>query len=303
MKAYFQLFRLPNVFTAAADVLLGFLFTHATLEPVLVLGSLVTSSCLLYTAGMVLNDVFDLEVDRRERPHRPIPSRRIPLATARWLGFELLVAGAAFSWMAGYFAGSVRPGLVATILAVLVWSYDAVLKQTPAGPMAMGSCRALNVLLGMSAAGAWHTAHWLIAAAIGTYIVGVTWFARTEAHTSRRAGLIGGLAVMIGGIALLACFPAVVNSGLAEVSRPLSDDPTRWRLLLLILAAVIGYRCIRAIIEPVPQRVQAAVKLSIMSLIVIDATACAAVRELPWPLLILALLLPTMTLGRWIYST
>ena len=33
MRAYLQLFRLPNVFTAVADILLGFLFTHAWLEP------------------------------------------------------------------------------------------------------------------------------------------------------------------------------------------------------------------------------------------------------------------------------
>ena len=86
MRAYLQLLRLPNVFTAMADMLLGFLFTHQTLEPwpqfVLLLGS----SSLLYLAGMVLNDYFDRDQDARERPLRPIPSGRVSAANARKLG-------------------------------------------------------------------------------------------------------------------------------------------------------------------------------------------------------------------------
>ena len=48
---------------------------------------------------------------------------------------------------------------------------------------------------------------------------------------------------------------------------------------------------------------QIAVRNAIFSLIVIDAAACLAVQELFWGVVILLLLLPTMTLGRWIYST
>ena len=32
-RAWLQLFRLPNVFTAMADIFLGFLLVHETLEP------------------------------------------------------------------------------------------------------------------------------------------------------------------------------------------------------------------------------------------------------------------------------
>ena len=40
---------------------------------------------------MVLNDAFDIDLDREEQPYRPLPSGRISLAAARWLGWNLLV--------------------------------------------------------------------------------------------------------------------------------------------------------------------------------------------------------------------
>ena len=43
------------------------------------IGLLAAASALLYSAGMVLNDVFDVELDRQEQPYRPLPSGRIPL--------------------------------------------------------------------------------------------------------------------------------------------------------------------------------------------------------------------------------
>ena len=56
-------------------------------------GLLAAASALFYSAGMVLNDVFDIELDREEQPYRPLPSGRIPLSSARWLGWQLLTLG------------------------------------------------------------------------------------------------------------------------------------------------------------------------------------------------------------------
>ena len=86
MRAYLQLVRLPNVFTAMADVLLGYLFTHPRLEPVGHFALLLVASSMLYLAGMVLNDYFDQEQDARERPARPLPSGRVTPQAARLLG-------------------------------------------------------------------------------------------------------------------------------------------------------------------------------------------------------------------------
>ena len=153
MRAYLQLLRLPNVFTAMADILLGFLFTHASLEPWPEFALLLCASSLMYLAGMVLNDYFDQEQDARERPFRPIPSGRVSARTARSLGWTMVLAGAGLGWGVTALTGTLRPGVVATLLAMAIVAYDAMLKKTPAGPLAMGVCRMLNVLLGMSAAG------------------------------------------------------------------------------------------------------------------------------------------------------
>lgn len=300
MRAYLQLLRVPNVFTAMADVLLGFLFTHETLEPwpqfVLLLGS----SSLLYLAGMVLNDYFDRDQDARERPQRPIPSGRISAANARKLGASLLVGGVVLGFAAGMLAHDARPAIVAMLLAATVLMYDGVVKHTPAGPLMMGACRTLNVLLGMSAtADAWQAVHWVVACGVGLYIVGVTLFARSEARTSGRPQLALGLVVLLAGIGLLSSIP---HWATADTWPPVRV-PDRWFIFWGLIALLIGWRCLRAVIEPIPANVQAAVRNCIYSLVILDAGASLAVQDRFWALVILALLVPAMTLGRWIDPT
>jgi 4-hydroxybenzoate polyprenyltransferase len=300
LRAYLQLFRLPNVFTAMADILLGFLLTHRALEPWYVFALLLAASACLYTAGMVLNDYFDREQDARERPFRPIPSGRVSERTAQRLGFGLLAAGAILGWLAGVAAGSFWPGIVATLLAGAVYVYDGVLKPTPAAPVVMGLCRTLNVLLGMSAsADAWTGAHYAAAIGIGVYIVGVTTFARSEARESGRVQLALGLAILLAGLGIVASLPRWATGG----EWPAINPPGNWNLFWIVLAALIGQRCLRAVLEPVPQRVQAAVKNSIFALIVIDAATVLATQEFVWAVVILVLLAPMLLLGKWIYST
>ncbi len=81
------------------------------------------------------------------------------------------------------------------------------------------------------------------------------------------------------------------------------DIGPRWYVLWGLLALLILRRPVAAIADPAPKRVQIAVKECILSLIVIDAVACYAVRGVPWAVVILALLVPTLFVGRWIYST
>lgn len=297
MRAYLELIRLPNLFTAMADVLLGY-FAVATIERAGdggVLALLVAASSLLYAAGVVLNDVFDLAVDRAERPERPLPSGRIGGGTAARLGWGLLAAGIIAGGTAAALAASPRTALVAIGLAASIVAYDAALKRTPAGPVAMGACRALNVLLGMSVgAGPWTAAEGLIAAGVGAYVAGLTWFARQEAGRSRRVHLIGGLLVMLAGIGLLAWLPAW---------RKLGGRADTWQTLMVALGLLVAWRLCRAIADPSARRVQTAVQQSILSLVVLDAAVCLAVAGGGPALAVLALLAPAVAAGYWIRST
>ena len=91
LQAVWRLCRIPNVFTAFANVVAGVLlarrgrFQRGDLL-------LVAASGCLYLAGMVLNDFFDRRIDAVERPTRPIPAGEVPAAAAALLGFALLGA-------------------------------------------------------------------------------------------------------------------------------------------------------------------------------------------------------------------
>ena len=100
-SAYARLVRLPNVFTALADVGLG-LFAAGGTVSWLSAGSIAAASAALYCGGMVWNDYFDIDQDRRERPFRPLPSGAISAAAAKRLGIGLLTGGWLFAILAGH---------------------------------------------------------------------------------------------------------------------------------------------------------------------------------------------------------
>ena len=314
LLAYLRLMRLPNVFTALADVAMGFAFARDWSLPfrptdAVLLACLAAASGLLYTAGMVLNDVFDYEVDRRERPFRPLPSGRISLSMARVLGFAMLLLGVGLGWLAGLAYGSRiddsiawRSGLVATLLAACVLLYDGFLKRTPLGSLGMGACRFFNVLLGMSVSSTvaglplgYTLPEYLAAAGIGVYVVGITWFARNEAGKSSQPSLVLGLLTMAAGIGLL-------GYSLKDRTDLQFAHLHMWILLGLLLFPTLR-RGFVAVSNPSPTHVQATVKQSIISIIVFDAAICIAIAPTPYALSVLALLAPAVVLGRWVYST
>lgn len=301
--AYLELVRLPAVFTAMADVVMGFLFTHPRLpsRDRWELALILAASSALYLAGMVLNDVFDLRTDARERPRRPLPSRRISVSAAQRLGWGLLAVGLALAWGAvAWGDGGLRPGWIGTLLAGCIVLYDGYLKRTALGPVGMGACRALNVLLGMSlAATGWRPEHWLVAGALGVYIAGVTWFARNEATRSHRWHLLAAMGVMLAGISLLLEVPHLTD----ETVVLLQQQPIRWTLLIGALGLLISYRCLGAVIDPTARRVQLAVRHCLTSLVMLDAAISFVVWDIPGAIAVMLLLIPTIFLGQWIYST
>ena len=199
---------------------------------------------------------------------------------------------------------------MALLLAGSVIAYDAVLKRTALAPWMMGACRFFNILLGMSLAqtlppeASWSllgydVSQFMFAGGIGLYIVGVTWFARTEAVVSDRLMLIGGGALMASGIGLLAALPAVEP---AVVSLNYVA-PFGWWGILVLLSLVLIRRAMVAVLTPEPQNVQLTIKQAILSLIFYDAAVALAVCGTIWAVIIVALLVPMLWLRRWMYST
>jgi 4-hydroxybenzoate polyprenyltransferase len=291
-RAYAQLVRLPNLPTALADICLGVLASGALPQHGLAVASLLLASACLYSAGMVWNDYFDREQDHRERPFRPLPSGRISPRQAVLFGTALLVAGVLLSLLAG------RTSLfIAVCLAAAILAYDGWLKHTWAGPLAMGTCRFLNVLLGVSACVSllWpRGAH--LALIVGLYIVGVTWFARTEARLSNQNALRGAATVMLVSLLLALPLPALLTEG--------QSTSFLFPYLLVGLGFWVGVPIVRAIRTPLPLQVQNAVKRSLMALILLDAVLAIATAGAAG-LLILLLLAPSVYLNHksWLYAT
>lgn len=297
---YAQLVRLPNVFTAMADIVLGYLVMlplGARVGPFI---CLLIASTLLYWAGMIWNDYFDLAEDRRDRPGRPLPSGRIPVSTAVWLGVGFFAGGVLFALFADLLAEETHyvSTSIAVLLIVAILLYDGALKETLVGPFVMGSCRFLNILLGLSVIGDFPPI-WglLLAMVVGLYVAGVTLFARTEAKTSNPADLKIAAAVIAASLVLALAVPALAQARGADVmATPL------FPYLLVVFGFVLGLAVVPAIRAPVPMRVQAAVKRALLGLVVLDALLASSLVGL-FGLLLALLVLPGIYLGRWLYST
>lgn len=301
---YARLLRLPNVFTAFADIALGLCVTAGLASPavdvnwVLRAAALLICSGCLYLAGMVWNDYFDLEEDRRDRPFRPLPSGKIALATAKRIGIALIAAGFMAALASGIDRAGWRPdaAIIGGLLILAIVAYDARIKRTPAGPLGMAACRFLNVLLGLTladvAAVPW-TTRLHLALTIGVYIAGVTWFARTEEKRSRPETLTAAAAVMLAALVVALAVPVRVPAGTSSVLFP---------YLLVVFGFAVGIPVVAALRAPTPGNVQAGVKRGILGLVALDALlATAFVGEAG--LLVLLLLPPALVLGKWVYST
>lgn len=293
--ALLQLIRIPTVFTAMADIFLGFLLVSPTssLEPVSTFVMLLCASVCIYWTGMILNDYFDRDVDGQERPSRPIPSGRIPAAQALKLGVMLNVVGLGLAACVG--PGSLQ---IAVLLTACVWLYDGALKKTPLAPVLMGSCRFFNVMLGASTSTAgvlsW-CPHNYVALGLGIYVCGLTWFARQEAKTSARAQLIAASFVINAGLATLLGF---------VIYTPRNAESETSLFVLAVITITIVRRLLRAISQPKPALVQTAIKTMLLSLIMLDATLVLFATGTPALAITVALLMvPALLLSRWIPMT
>lgn len=291
-----RLIRLPNVFTAPPDVLVGWVLWSNSWLDADILWVLVASVCL-YAAGMILNDWFDAQEDRRDRPYRPLPAGEVSVSLAFILGAGLLTAGVLIAWLTWPPAGMVALGLAGLILL-----YNGLLKKTPIASVAMGGCRTLNVLLGVIRAAGddfgtvvqhfWSTPAAWVALANGLYITGVTLFARQEAKQSSRPLLL------VGGMTWLAGLSCLVGSWVW-----ISSSPVIYPVVGVVIASWIGSRLLRAYQTTNPKEVQIAIKTMIFGLVVCNGVSATAAGSPLVGIVIILHLVPAYLLGRWLYST
>ncbi|HUH46166.1 MAG TPA: UbiA-like protein EboC [Arenibacter sp.] len=284
IKGYLRLTRPPNLPTAAADVLAGIAISGFFSVPFLqqnwdfssMTGViwLVGSTIFLYASGVMLNDVFDYRLDKEERPERPIPSGLIPLRSAALLGGLLMVFGVVFAFVTGPVSG-----YIAVALALCIVLYDTIGKHHSFfGPLNMGLCRGLNLLLGMSILG--NPGPWGIAFIPIIYIAAITLISRGEVHGNNKDHIVWAGALY-----------ALVLLGI--VSIPVYFGTNIWVCLpFILLFAILVLRPLKkAYRENSPHNIKMAVKAGVISIIVLDA-ALAVGFSYWWVGVAILLLLP-----------
>jgi UbiA prenyltransferase family len=181
LGAWLQLARVSNTATVVSNTVAGaMLASTAAATGTIVL--VAVAIALFYTAGMVLNDVLDEEVDRLERPDRPLPSGRVSRRAAIGAVVALLAAGEALLALEG-----LGPALAGLGLIALIVVYDAWHKGNPISPALMAGCRALvYVIAALAVASELPGELWGATALLFVYVVGLTQVAKVEG-----GGLLG----------------------------------------------------------------------------------------------------------------
>ena len=275
---FLRLMRPANIVTSVADVLAGiaisgyFVNVETDYFPVLLL---CMSTIGLYGGGIVFNDVFDAALDKIERPERAIPSGAVKLNEAIFLGIFLLLTG-----IAAAFFHSVLSGILAALIAFFALLYNKYAKHHSfLGPLNMGLCRGLNLLLGISIIAASLNEWYFLGIIPLIYIFSITMISQGEVHGSNRNKLYSGAFLYL-----------IVISSMLYLSWPRGQV-----LIALFFIIPFAWRIFRplfrAIKEPIGKNIGKAVKAGVISLILMDA-AWAAVFGTVIVAILIALLLP-----------
>ena len=127
-RAYFALVRPINCAMIGFAVVIGFFVSRPSVASLswLQVGLGFLTGFFVCAYSMVVNDAYDVEVDKVNRPERPIPSGEVSLGSAYRFAMVLLLAGLACS------ALSLNLGAlaIAAVYALLSWIYNAAAKRT-----------------------------------------------------------------------------------------------------------------------------------------------------------------------------
>jgi len=189
LRTWLELGRLSNLPTTLTNVLVGVavMTSEHSIEWTAIATTWFAIACF-YIAGMALNDLMDVSIDRIERPERPIPSGRISSRAAAIFIITLFIIGLSCLGLRG-----LPPLACGFALIALIILYNLLHQRWAGSVLMMGLCRGM-VYVVAAAAIAWPIDVRHIAWFGGTmtaYVVLLTVIARSEnaAQLDRRKWL------------------------------------------------------------------------------------------------------------------
>jgi 4-hydroxybenzoate polyprenyltransferase len=287
IKAYLELMRFPNTFTAMADVVAGYLIIGASEIHWPEFICLLLSTTGIYAGGCALNDFCDRKVDAKERPSRPIPSGRTSPRETLALACILFGIGLLGASLAG-----LKSFVVAFIIVLFAFFYDGLTKELQIiGPLNMALCRAFNLLLGMSPALPFINLAMIFPLISLVYVFILTTLSKFE---------VGGRPARKGWIILGGWVLVLIGISYLKVTRYLMFDGF---IFLGVLALFTGPTLFAGLLKPEPHNVGRAVKFLVLGIPFLDAVYVSGMYGWPYGVPVALFAFPSIALSSYFYVT
>jgi 4-hydroxybenzoate polyprenyltransferase len=331
LRDYLLLIRAPNLFTVPSNIFAGYfaVIPTAAADSGQLL-SLILSSIFLYVSGIVLNDYFDLDIDRKERPNRPLASGRITKRNAMILAVVSIIAGNLFALTASW-----ASLLISAMLTSIIIAYDFRLKRsTVANPISMGLARFLNIMLGGSPAlgmamlpSQSYTLLVFIGYCLFIYTAAISILSRKETNDTELFSGSNRITIFLSLSIVLVVIGSILVVGL--------DNFQSWFVFnLVIFSCVMVFAFLHLIMNlelpkktreikqeekynislgeesqsyskrsRAAQKIQTTIKIMILSIVILDSVFISGLVGIIAGMAILMLLVPPILLGRRLYVT
>ncbi len=253
---------------------------------------LMISSGLLYVSGVIFNDYFDIEIDRKERPSRPLVSGKVSKRNAMKIGLISMISAAILSFFVSWSSFA-----IAIFLSSAIFAYDYKLKHNRIlGPISMGGSRFLNVLLGSSPLlqlpiNVNLGKPFFVAIILFVYVVVIILFSKKEIsgmNSKKQTVILFSIVYFI-----------IATIGIAIVLGVFKT----WSIVILVCFVVIISLIFKQIIVRDATSIQKGIKNMIISIIILDSIFVSGTAGLLYGLPTLLFLLPTVLLSRKFYVT
>jgi len=146
-----KMIRPPNAFMVTAMAVAGIWFASDSAKWWMYVLAIVVANAYIGIA-MVHNDIIDLEIDRINAPHRPLPAGKVSLREAKVYVIVLFIIGTT----AGLWMRAIESIIIMLISLILSLLYNAKLKQLGfLGNIAVGVTATSAFLYGDAVAAGW----------------------------------------------------------------------------------------------------------------------------------------------------
>jgi hypothetical protein len=292
-RDYLILVRLPNLFTLPSNILVGFVIVSALTQTTYVqVLLLVTISILHYCVGIILNDLCDFNIDKKERPYRPLPSGKI----SRKIAIALVTIFSFLALTLSLIVG-IPTLVISSILFAIIFGYDRYLKNTWAGPFTIASARVMNIMLGVSVNinSASSNPQFVILTFVLTitlvYVSLIGYMSRYEIH-----GFSNNVKLFL--------TPAIIAMIISSIILFTLTGFFKYdSLVILALFSFIMFVTFHKIHKKDSLGIQQIIQNMILSIIVLDSTFLSGIRGIEMGLIVLVLLAPMLVFAKKMYIT